>query len=117
VQERLKHSYARYWKKVRSREDILKQDIKEIEDSKEDLWENSYSSSTDTDDDEDDSETEAFDIVEEAIEEVKAADGITSIKYLLNSNERYVYKYTYDKMKRPMLIIQDRKQWKKRSFS
>ena len=131
TKDKMERKYNRYWKKVSTREKYLSRptpdepdkenkvsplSILEEEKSKE-IWNCSYSSSTDTEDDEDDSDEEVFDVVEEAVHSVKTSDGKIDRKYLLNVDERYAYKSTFDKHKRPLLIVQDRKQWKKRSFS
>lgn len=131
TKDKMERKYNRYWKKVATREKYLSRPIPdesdkenkvsplsilEEEKSKE-IWNCSYSSSTDTEDDEDESDEEVFDVVEEAVHSIKTSDGKIDRKYLLNVDERYAYKSTFDKYKRPLLIVQDRKQWKKRSFS
>jgi hypothetical protein len=131
VQQKLKKKYDRYRKTVENRKKYLsppedkenrevgyEEIISKFEEEKgKELWECSYSSSTDTEDDEDESDEEAFDIVEEAVHEVQLANEDKTRKYLLNVDDRYIYDYSLDKLKRKKLIIQDTRQWKKRSFS
>ena len=81
------------------------------------IWECGYSSSTDTEDDEDESDDDVADIIDEAIEIVSDIAGQPIKRYLLNKDDRYVYNYTYDKLDRRLLVIQDKKQWKNRSFA
>ena len=113
IQTKLQKSYDRYWRKVESREKILNTPIEEFEDRKsKDIWKWSYSSSTDTEDDEEGSDGEGFDIVEEAAKIIKSNDGDSVERHLKIEEDRFAYNYTFDKQKRRLLVIQDRKQWK-----
>ena len=112
VQDQLQHSYNRYWKKVKNREEIFWKSIEELQQSDKPLWEQPYSSSTDTEDDEDESDDDVYDVVDEGVEEVKNSDGSTVKRMLLNADKRYMYNYTHDSKQNNVLIIQDRKQWK-----
>ena len=56
-------------------------------------------------------------LLKKQLNKIKDEDGNCVNTYLIANEERYVYKYTYDTKQKPFLIIQDRKQWKKRSFS
>jgi len=132
VRDKIKKDYDKYWGNVAKRKEYLadnsdskenskeefKDRVSEFEDEKSpELWDCSYSSSTDTEDDEGEDDEEAFDIVDEAVHEVQVGEEKTTRKYLLNVDNRYAHKYTLDKLHRELLVIQDSKQSKKRSFS
>ena len=132
MRDKIKKDYDKYWGSVAKRKEYLadnsdskenskeefKDRVSEFEDEKSpELWDCSYSSSTDTEDDEGEDDEEAFDIVDEAVHEVQVGEEKTTRKYLLNVDNRYAHKYTLDKLHRELLVIQDSKQSKKRSFS
>ena len=118
LKARLQKRCTRYWRSVENREKTLSTPIEEFEDEKaKDIWKWSYSSSTDTEDDEEGSDGEAFDIVDEAAEIIQNKENNSIERHLKDSEDRFGYSYTFDKQQRRLLVIQDKKQWKKRSFS
>lgn len=119
IKEKLKKSHSNYWNKVENRQKVLNTPIDNFkEENSKDIWKCEFSSSTDTEDDEEEgSEGDAYDIVDEASKKVEDEESKTTKTYLIADEDRYAYKYTYDTQQKPLLIIQDRKQWKKRSFS
>lgn len=132
VIKRSDKSHIKYWNKVSKREKYTNllsksKDDFEVEESKvsrslfgdKELWDCSYSSSTDTEHDEEESDEEFIDVITETLTYFKYGITKNNKKLLKNVDERYSIKYEPDSTLKndPQLIIQDKKQWKSRSFS